>query len=74
MYSRTAINDMLTELAADMPRMLRDVDTFFRQFEDRAKHILAAAAPEDEAYVRAVLQEFADRASINERWIVRYAG
>ena len=73
MYSRTALNDMLTELAADMPRMLRDVDTFFPQLEDRAKHILAAAAPEDEAYVRAVLQEFVHRSGINDRCIDRHA-
>ena len=35
--------------------------------------ILAAAAPEDEAYVRAVLQEFVDRSGINDRSIDRHA-
>ncbi|GEM_PF-828127 len=73
MYSRTAINDMLTELAADMPRMLRDVETFFPEFENRTRHLLAAAAPADQAYVRAVVQEFLDRSGINDRCIDRHA-
>jgi len=73
MYSRTAINDMLTELAADMPRMLRDVETFFPEFENRTRHLLAAAAPADQAYVRAVVQEFLDRSGVNDPYINRHA-
>jgi hypothetical protein len=37
MYSRTCINDLLAELAADMPRMMGDMNTFFREYEDRSE-------------------------------------
>ncbi|RYE73068.1 MAG: hypothetical protein EOO81_01640 [Oxalobacteraceae bacterium] len=68
MYSRTGINDMLAELSADMPRMLRDRNTFFREFEDRSELILGAAAPEDQAYVLEVLQAFVDRSGVNDQF------
>ena len=68
MYSRTAINDMLADLVTEMPRLLRDRDTFFREFEDRSEQILSATAPEDQAYVLEVLQAFVDRSEVNERF------
>ena len=68
MYSRTGINDMLAELAAEMPRLLRNRNTFFREFEDRSEQILAATAPEDEAYVREVLEAFVARSGINDKF------
>ena len=73
MYSRSAINDMLTELAADLPRMQRDAESFFPAFEERTRHLLAAAAPADEAYVQAVLQEFLDRSGANGCCFDRHA-
>lgn len=73
MYSRSGINDLLAELAADIPHMLLDVNTFFRQFEDRSEQILAATAPEDEAYVLEVLQAFVDRSGVNDQFIDRHA-
>ena len=68
MYSRTAINDMLAELAADMPRILRERNTFFREFEDRSMQILAMTAPEDEAYVLEVMEAFVARSGINDQF------
>lgn len=73
MYSRTCINDLLAELAADMPRMMRDMNTFFREYEDRSEQILAATAPEDQAYAMEVLQAFVDRAGINDPYKDRRA-
>ena len=68
MYSRTGINDMLAELAAELPRLLRDRNAFFREFEDRSEQILAATAPEDEAYVREVLEAFVARSGISDKF------
>lgn len=67
MYSRTGINDMLAELAADLPRMLADPDRFCAQFEDRCAQILSAAAPADQVYVVEVLEAFATRCGIHDR-------
>ena len=72
MYSRTGINDMLAELAADIPRMLGDKNAFFRDFEDRAEQVLAATAPEDQAYVLEVLEAFVNRCGINDQFTDRY--
>ena len=68
MYSRAGINDMLAKLAADMPRLLRDRNTFLREFEDRSAQILSATAPEDEAYVLEVLEAFVARSAINDQF------
>lgn len=68
MYSRTGINDMLAELAADIPGLLLDRATFFREFGNRSQQILAASAPEDEAYVLEVLGAFMARSGINDRF------
>ena len=68
MYSRTGINDMPAEPAADMPRLLRDRHIFFREFEDGSGRILAATAPEDEAYVHEVLEAFVPRSGINDQF------
>jgi hypothetical protein len=73
MYSRTCINDLLAELAADMPRMMGDMNTFFREYEDRSEQILAASAPEDQAYVVEVLQAFVDRSGVNDEFCDRHA-
>lgn len=73
MYSRTCINDLLAELAADMPRMMLDMNTFFRDFEDRSEQILSATAPEDQTYTMEVLKAFVDRAGINDRFGARHA-
>lgn len=73
MYSRSGINDMLAELAADMPRLLRDEATFLRQYEDRCGLIVAATAPEDVDYVTGVLQAFVDRCGINDLFQNRHA-
>ncbi|MET0754555.1 MAG: hypothetical protein ABWX88_04970 [Pseudoxanthomonas sp.] len=67
MYSRTGINEMLTELADDMPRLLSDAESFRGKFEDRCKQILAATAPADQAYAREVLEAFAKRCGIHDR-------
>jgi len=72
MYSRTCINDLLAELAADMPLMMRDMNTFFREYEDRSDQILAATAPEDQPYVTEVLQAFVDRAGVNDEFYDRH--
>lgn len=68
MRSRTGINDMLAELASDMPRLLSDRDKFPRLFEDRSEQILASTAPEDEPYVMEVLQAFVDWSGINDQF------
>lgn len=68
MYSRTGLNDMLAELAEDIPRLLRDRNTFFREFADRSQKILAASAPEDEAYVLEVLEAFVARSGIHDQY------
>ena len=73
MYSRTCINDLLAELAADIPRMMRNMNTFFREYEDRSEQILAATAPEDQAYTMEVLKAFVDRAGINDQFQGRHA-
>lgn len=73
MYSRTGINDMLAELASDMPRLLRNRDTFFREYDARSSRILSATSPDDKAYVLGVLQAFADRCGINDLLQDRHA-
>lgn len=73
MYSRTCINELLAELAADMPRMMLDMNTFFREYEDRSEQILAATAPEDQVYTMEVLKAFVDRAGVNGRFEARHA-
>ena len=67
MYSRTGINEMLTELADDMPRLLSEPAAFSCRFEERCKQILAATAPADRAYAREVLDAFAARCGIHDR-------
>jgi len=73
MYSRTCINEMLGELAADIPRMMSNMNTFFREYEDRSEQILAATAPEDQGYAMEVLQAFVDRAGVNDEFYDRHA-
>jgi len=51
-----------------MPRMMGDMNTLFREFEDRSEQILAATAPEDQAYVVEVLQAFVDRSGVNDEF------
>jgi hypothetical protein len=58
--------ELLAQLSADMPAMLEDRNTFFREFEDRACQILAVTAPEDEAYVQEVLDAYVERSRVNE--------
>ena len=65
MKSRKAIDHLLTELAADMPAMLGDRNTFPREFEDRAMQILSETAPEDEDYVQALLDAYVQRSGFN---------
>jgi hypothetical protein len=64
--SRFGVDMLLAQLAADMPGLLEDRNTFFREFEDRACRILAVTAPEDEDYVDEVLGAYVARARVNE--------
>ena len=73
MYSRTGINDMLSELASDMPRLLRNRDTFSQEYDARSAQILSATSPDDKAYVLGVLQAFVDRCGIGDRFQDRQA-
>jgi hypothetical protein len=66
MRSRSGVDILLDQLAADLPKMLEDRATFFREFEDRACRILAVTAPEDEDYVDAVLAAYVARARVND--------
>jgi hypothetical protein len=66
MHSRAGVEAMLATLSADMPAMLENRNTFYREFEDRACQILAVTAPEDEDYVDAVLAAYVDRARVND--------
>lgn len=66
MVSRMVIDALLSQLAADMPTMLEDRNTFFREFEDRACQILAVTAPEDEDYVDEILAAYVARAKVND--------
>ena len=59
------IDALLSQLAADIPTMLEDRNTFFREFEDRACQILALTAPEDEAYVDEVIAAYVARAGVS---------
>lgn len=64
--SRHGVDILLAQLAADLPRLLEDRNTFFGEFEDRACQILAVTAPEDEGYVDEVLAAYVARAKVNE--------
>ena len=64
--SRSGLDAMLAALAEDMPAMLEDRNSFFREFETRACQILAAAPQEDEAYVQEVLDAYVARSGVND--------
>lgn len=64
MRSRSGVDILLAQLAADLPAMLEDRNAFTREFEDRACQILAVTAPEDEVYVDEVLAAYVARAGV----------
>ncbi|KAF1698002.1 hypothetical protein CSC62_07605 [Pseudoxanthomonas jiangsuensis] len=63
--TRAEIELRLEQIRAELPALQRNMDTFFRAFEDRTDRLCGDAAPEDQAYVLDRLQEMVERAGVN---------
>lgn len=63
--TREEIDARLGRIEAEIPMLARDMDHFYREFEDRTARLCADAAPEDETYILDRLQQMVERAGIN---------
>ncbi|MBD9368868.1 hypothetical protein [Xanthomonas sp. XNM01] len=63
--TRDEIDARIRQIEGEIPALTRDMDRFYREFEDRTDRLCADAAPEDEAYILDRLQQMVGRAGIN---------
>jgi len=61
MLTREALDIRLFDLEARMPRLMEDMDKFFRAFEDESERLMGEAAPADQAYLEDALLRLCQR-------------
>lgn len=65
MLRKSEIDARLRAIEAEMPRLRRDMNTFYRAFEDRVDQLCCEVDPSDQDYVLDELNALVDRAGIN---------
>lgn len=70
-WSRTELDIHLAATEACIPHLRKDMNTFFRAFEDEVEVILCNAAEADQDYALSRLEEMIDRAGINGKPLAR---
>lgn len=65
MLSQQEIENRLAEIEAEIPRLRLDMNTFYREFEDRTDRLCEDVSDDQQEYVLDRLREMVDRAGIN---------
>jgi len=65
MLTDNEIDDRLAQIEAEIPRLRRSMNTFFREFEDRADRLCGEVRDDQQDYVLDRLGAMVERAGIN---------
>ncbi len=65
MLTEPEIERRLAEIEAEIPRLRRNMNTFFREFEDRADRLCGEVRDDQQDYVLDRLAAMVERAGIN---------
>jgi len=65
MLYKYEIDARLRTIEAEIPQLRRDMNTFFRVFEDHAHRLCCEVEPSDQDYVLDELNAMVERAGIN---------
>ncbi len=65
MLTDNEIEDRLAQIEAEIPRLRRNMNMFFREFEDRTDRLCGEVSDDQQDYVLDRLQEMVTRAGVN---------
>ncbi|HBN54995.1 MAG TPA: hypothetical protein DD456_13500 [Stenotrophomonas sp.] len=65
MLTDNEIDDRLAQIEAEIPRLRRNMNTFPREFEDRADRLCGEVSDDQQDYVLDRLRAMVQRAGIN---------